>query len=41
MRVICKPPSLTRAQNTVRDAGCDEDDATDVELPQTLIFVQP
>ncbi|MCI65146.1 hypothetical protein A2U01_0086404, partial [Trifolium medium] len=37
----CKPSSLTRTQNTVRAAGCGEDDAADVVLPQTLIFVQP
>ncbi|PNY13503.1 hypothetical protein L195_g010159, partial [Trifolium pratense] len=34
-----KPSSLTRTQNTVRAAGFDEDDAADVVLPQTLIFV--
>ncbi|MCI51099.1 hypothetical protein A2U01_0072343 [Trifolium medium] len=37
----CKPSSLTRTENTVCAAGCDEDDVADVMLPQTLIFMQP
>ncbi|MCI35732.1 hypothetical protein A2U01_0056953, partial [Trifolium medium] len=40
LHCCCKPSSLTRTQNTVCAAGCDEDDVADVVLPQTLIFVQ-